>query len=99
MGVVTALRACGPSGGPVSKSDDQTHLRRDTGSRPRSFGRLYFRFTLSLRDVEDLLAECGIVVSYETIRRWVNHLGPIIATDLRRPRPKPHSIRIGTKSI
>ena len=36
---------------------------------------LYLRFTLSLRDVEDLLAECGIIVSYETVRRWVNHFG------------------------
>jgi transposase-like protein len=35
---------------------------------------LYVRFTLSFRDVEDLLAERGIVVSYETVRRWVNHL-------------------------
>ena len=34
---------------------------------------LYLRFTLSFRDVEDLLAERGIVVSYETVRRWVNH--------------------------
>jgi transposase-like protein len=36
---------------------------------------LYFRFTLSFRDVEDLLAERGITVSYETVRRWVNHFG------------------------
>jgi hypothetical protein len=42
---------------------------------------------LSLRDVEDLLAERGIAVSYETIRRWVNHFGPIIAADLRKRRP------------
>ena len=34
---------------------------------------LYLRFTLSLRDVEDLLAERGVAVSYETVRRWVNH--------------------------
>ena len=40
---------------------------------------LYVRFTLSYRDVEDLLAERGIVVSYETVRRWVNHFGPMIA--------------------
>ena len=52
---------------------------------------LYFRFTLSFRDVEDLLAEHGITVSYETVRRWVNHFGPMIATDLRRRRPKPYS--------
>src|SRR5271154_4107174 len=53
---------------------------------------LYLRFTLSLRDVEDLLAERGIAVSYETVRRWVNHFGPIIAADLRKRRPKPHSV-------
>ncbi len=53
---------------------------------------LYLRFTLSFRDVEDLLAERGIAVSYETVRRWVNHFGPIIAADLRKRRPKPHSI-------
>ena len=53
---------------------------------------LYLRFTLSLRDVEDLLAERGISVSYETVRRWVNHFGPVIAADLRKRRPKPHSI-------
>ena len=44
---------------------------------------LYLRFTLSLRDVEDLLAERGIAVSYEAIRRWVNYFGPKIAMDLR----------------
>jgi putative transposase len=51
---------------------------------------LYLRFTLSFRDVEDLLAERGIAVSYETVRRWVNHFGPVIATRLRKRRPKPH---------
>src|SRR5271169_4526366 len=38
---------------------------------------LYLRFTLSLRDVEDLLAERGVAVCYETVRRWVNHFGPL----------------------
>src|ERR1700674_1006930 len=52
---------------------------------------LYVRFTLSLRDVEDLLAERGIAVSYETVRRWTNHFGPKIAADLRKRRPKPHT--------
>jgi hypothetical protein len=37
---------------------------------------LYARFTLSLRDVEDLLAERGILVSYETVRRGVKYFGP-----------------------
>src|SRR5277367_1382187 len=52
---------------------------------------LYLRFTLSFRDVEDLLAERGIVVSYESVRRWVNHFGPRIAAHLRKRRPKPHA--------
>src|SRR5271166_1560519 len=52
---------------------------------------LYLRFTLSLRDVEDLLAERGVAVSYETVRRWANHFGPIIAADLRKRRLKPHA--------
>src|SRR5262245_48682096 len=51
---------------------------------------LYARFTLSFRDVEDLLAKRGIVISYETVRRWVKHFGPMIAAHLRRRRPKPH---------
>ncbi len=50
---------------------------------------LYVRFALSFRDVEDLLAERGIAVSYETVRRWVNHFGPTIAAHLRKRRPKP----------
>ena len=50
---------------------------------------LYLRFTLSFRDVEDLLAERGLVVSYESVRRWVNYFGPLIAADLRKRRPKP----------
>ena len=52
---------------------------------------LYLRFSLSFRDVEDLLAERGITVSYETVRRWVNHFGPLIAAALRKRRPKPHT--------
>ncbi len=52
---------------------------------------LYLRFTLSFRDVEDLLAERGIVVSYETIRGWVNYFGPMIAAHLRMRRAKPHA--------
>ena len=54
---------------------------------------LYVRFTLSFRDVEDLLAERGIMVSYETVRRWVNHFGPMIAANLRKRRPKPYTTR------
>ena len=50
---------------------------------------LYARFALSLRDVEDLLAERGITVSYETIRVWVARFGPLIARRLRRQRGRP----------
>ena len=50
---------------------------------------LYLLFTLSLRDVEDLLSERGIAVSYETIRRWMNHFGPMIATAFQRPTRSP----------
>ena len=50
---------------------------------------LYVRFTLSYRDVEDLLAERGLDVSYETVRRWVLKFGPLFARELRRGRPRP----------
>ena len=50
---------------------------------------LYLRFTLSYRDVEDLLAERGLDVSYETVRRWVLKFVPVIARRLRRSRPSP----------
>jgi putative transposase len=51
---------------------------------------LYLRYTLSYRDVEDLLAERGIEVSYETIRRRVTTFGPTIARRLRARRPISH---------
>jgi putative transposase len=44
---------------------------------------LYFRFTLSLRDVEELLAECGIDVSYKTVHCWTDKFGPVIAANIR----------------
>jgi transposase-like protein len=50
---------------------------------------LYLRFTLSYRDVEELLAERGLDVSYETVRRWVLKFGPAIARRLRQRRPRP----------
>ena len=50
---------------------------------------LYFRFNLSFRDVEELLAQRGIDVSYETIRCSTIRFGPVIARRLRRRRPQP----------
>jgi putative transposase len=50
---------------------------------------LYFRFPLSYRDVEDLLAERDIDVSYETVRRWALKFGQAYARRLRTTRPRP----------
>ena len=50
---------------------------------------LYLRFTLSFRDVEDLLAERGVDVSYETVRRRVIKFGPLLARELRCRRARP----------
>ena len=71
---------------------------------------LYLRFTLSYRDVEDLLAERGLDISYETARRWVLKFGPLIARKLRQRRPRPsnrwhldemvvHRIRVQSKAL
>jgi len=48
---------------------------------------LYSKFTLSYRDIEDLLAELGLDISYETIRRWVNKFGGGYARPIRSNRP------------
>ncbi|RVQ66394.1 IS6 family transposase [Croceicoccus ponticola] len=53
---------------------------------------LYFRFTTSLRDVEDMLAERGHSVSYETVRYWANKFGPAIAANIRRNRGRADSV-------
>ena len=50
---------------------------------------LYLRFTLSYRDVEELLAARGLDISYETVRRWVLKFGPLLACRLRQRRPRP----------
>lgn len=49
---------------------------------------LYLRFNISLRDVEDLLAERGLELSYETVRRWVARFGTAYAKRLRCRRPQ-----------
>ncbi|MGW9498924.1 IS6 family transposase [Streptomyces prasinus] len=50
---------------------------------------LYFRFPLSFREVEELMLERGVLVSYETIRRWCAKFGQAYADGLRRRRPRP----------
>ena len=92
-GIVTPRWTCGPSGHPVASGMEKISY---AGYRfpPEIIDQaiwLYLRFTLSLRDVEDLLVERGVAVSYETVRRWVNHFGPMIAADLRKRRQKPHT--------
>ena len=47
---------------------------------------MYVRFPLSLRNVEDLLHERGIDISYETVRAWWNKFGPVFASDIRKKR-------------
>ena len=49
---------------------------------------LYFRFALSHRDIEELLAERGVQVSYEAIRLWCQRFGPLFAGTLRRRRSR-----------
>lgn len=53
---------------------------------------LYYRFMMSLRDVEDLLTERGIDVSHETVRCWVNKFGPAIAAKIRKARGRGDSV-------
>src|SRR3954447_21967106 len=53
---------------------------------------LYFRFPLSLRLVEEMLLERGIIVSYETIRRWALKFGPDYARRLKRKTPSRRDI-------
>src|SRR3712207_6369962 len=68
---------------------------------------MYLRFTLSVRDVEEFLAERGIEVTYESIRRWVLTFGPVIARRLQARRPRPHGrwhldemcVRVGGKQM
>jgi putative transposase len=51
--------------------------------------RVYLRFSLSYRDIEELLAERGLGICYEPVRCWMLKFGPIIARRLRRCRPRP----------
>jgi putative transposase len=50
---------------------------------------LDFRFHLSFRDVQDLLAERGLIVSHESIRQWCDTFGPTFAARLRTRRARP----------
>ena len=68
---------------------------------------LYFRFTLSFRDIEDLIAQRGIDLSYETIRMWTQKIVRLFGPNLRKLRPAPSArwhldemvVRIGGKGV
>ncbi len=49
---------------------------------------LYFRFSLSFRDVEELMGARGVIVTYETVRQWCLKFGQTSANELRRRRPR-----------
>jgi len=53
---------------------------------------LYFRFNLSLREIEVLMAERGIDVSYETVRRWIEQFGPVFAKRIKARSPNPTTV-------
>jgi putative transposase len=50
---------------------------------------LYFRFCLSYRDVEELMADRGVTLSHEAVRYWCRKFGQVYANRLRRRRPRP----------
>ena len=50
---------------------------------------LYFRFALSYRDVEEIMAVRGVTLTYETVRHWCRNFGQTFANGLRRRRPRP----------
>jgi putative transposase len=50
---------------------------------------LYFRFSLSFRDVEEIMAKRGVVLTYETIRQWCLKLGQQYANELKHRRSQP----------
>lgn len=50
---------------------------------------LYFRFCLSDRDVEELMAECGVLLTYEAVRYWCRTFGQAYANQLR---PRRHRL-------
>jgi putative transposase len=49
---------------------------------------LHYRFSLSFRDVEEMMAKRGVQLTYETIREWCRKFGPLYAAQLRKKRAK-----------
>jgi hypothetical protein len=71
----------------MKKSKSLYHGHRFPAAAISCAVRWHFRFQLSLRDVEELLFERGVVVSYETIRRWCDKFGAGFARRVKVARP------------
>jgi putative transposase len=83
-GIVTVTRS-----GGMKPPPDPHYRHRFPAEIIRHAIWLYHVFSLSLRDVELLLAERSVVVSYETVRRWCKKFAASFADRLRRRRPRP----------
>ena len=88
-GVVTL--PMGVSSAMAKKTRSLHHGHRFPAAVISQAVRWYFRFQLSLRDIEELLFERGIVVSYETIRRWCDKFGASFVLRAKAVRHKPGS--------
>jgi putative transposase len=73
----------------MKKPPDPHHRHRFPANLISHVVWLYHVFSLSFRDVELLLAERGVIVSYESVRRWCLKFGSAFADNLRRRRPRP----------
>ncbi len=73
----------------MTKSKSLYHGHRFPSAIISQEVRWYFRFQLSLGDIEELLFERGMVVSHETIRRWCDKFGPGFAHRVKAARRKP----------
>ena len=94
-GMVTSTRCCDCFASAVAKENDKNSAMPGAGARPRSFSRRFgsiFGSRRAFATSKTCSPSAELPVSCETVRRWVNHLGPIIAADLRKRRPKPLSI-------
>lgn len=72
----------------MAKSDNPFRWFDSSPEVIRTLVMMYLRFPLSLRQVEDLLAERGIDICHETVRLWWNRFGPMFAGEIRRKRAR-----------
>jgi len=75
-----------PSVAPMAKSINPFRYFDSSPEVIRLVVMMYVKYPLSLRNVEDLLAERGIDTCHETVRLWWNRFGPMFAAEIRRNR-------------